>query len=257
MKKMNFTSIALRFAFLALGVFSMAINATAQQWSPCGPEKATLFLSTTDCVATLTAADLGGVATQVTIKKPGLTAKSITLPYSGSEFNNANVGIEYEIMYMGRGGYMCYTYVSVRDNAGPITTIPDAYVRCNELVNGKAPAPGSLYFGKSLTAKRMFEPKGVTDKGQLLNPYYLGSDAVIFRVDDCNNFTASYTDVAGENWLCPTDWNCYTTQIIYRDWLFKDIYGNASNYRQIIYVTKPPIVIPGVYSQNQIGRAHV
>ena len=244
MKKMNFTSTALRLAFAALGLFAMVFSADAQRHPSC-KEKLDLYLDA-NCGAQLKASDLNAINNSVTIKKPGLPAVTVTLPYT---FSKGDVGTEYEVMSMVANNAMCFTYVKVFDNLAPITAIPDEYIRCNEVVNGKAPAPGALFFGKSLTAQRMLEPVGIgSPKGSLLNPYYLGTGRRTFTVDDCHNFTASYEDVASVAKACPVDGNCNPIQTIERRWKFADIYGNFDYYTQYIYVYKPAITFPGTYS---------
>jgi hypothetical protein len=243
MKKMNFTSTTMRFVLSALGFFALMLTANAQ----C-KEKLTLFLDP-NCGVLLTAGDLNATSNSVTIKKPGLPAISVTLPYG---FGKADVGTEYEVMSMTGNNTMCFTYVKVLDDLAPITTIPDVYIRCNEVVNGKAPAPGAVFFGKSLTAQRMLEPIGIgSPKGSLLNPYYLGTGRQTFTVDDCHNFSASYQDVAGIAKACPSEYNnCESVQLIQRNWKFIDIYGNDSYYTQNIYVYKPAITFPGTLGQD-------
>jgi hypothetical protein len=245
MKKMNFTSMTLKLAFCALAFFGMMLNVNAQR-ANCR-EKLDLSLSTTGCDVTITSADLGRPAGETfTVKKPGLPASA---PATSFTFRKGDVGIEFEAASMNG---MCFTSVKVFDRDAPITTIPDVYIRCNETVNGKAPAPGALYFGKSLSARRMPEPVGINNpKGRLLNPYYLGSGAVTFTVDDCHDFSASYEDIASVAEACPGKDNCGPIQTITRRWKFIDVFGNFQYYDQYIYVYKPAITFPGEAGMDQ------
>jgi Secretion system C-terminal sorting domain len=272
MKKMNFTNF-LKLALVLVAAFIGSLTANAQ-------EKLDIFISNpTDCKVVLNDPDLGGPAaagTPFVVRKVGLedpisgAAASFEVTsftfYKGS--NDAGrlgtggaVGQEYLVTFMSSEG-MTSRRIRVYDNLGPVVTgLTNTTIRCTELVNGKAPAPGSIVTvvtGDQTTKTRMAvpaivsnNPNGITLAAASGVDYTSTSpDWVRFRVNDCHDITfAGYED--GDFVLmndCPNGdlyQGClYGT--ITRYWTFKDRFGNSTTVNQVISIAKPRILFPDV-----------
>ena len=235
MKKMNFTSTLLRFAFLALGLVSMVASAKAgdpKPWysrpEPCFSEKIDLNLGDPNsCETKLTTADLDGeffTVNNFTVRKPGLNEPiSGPTPVTSYTFKKSDVGLEFEVMFMStpkRGGVatMCFVNVRVYDRTAPVYTPKNITIRCTDLILGKAPAPGEIVSGTSSgnidgfpansvdpsSKTRMPQPglpsgnpTGVTITAMGYSPASSSASpaANVFTVNDCHNFSASYEDL--------------------------------------------------------------
>jgi hypothetical protein len=277
MKKMNFTSF-LKMALILVASFIGTMTAGAQ-------EKLDIFISDPNtCNVLLSDPDLGGPAAPgtpfvvrkvglelpisgVEVAAPGLTSYQVASFrfYKGSNEAGRNgtggaVGQEYLVTYM-VGTEMTSRRIRVYDNAGPVVTgLNPTTIRCTELVNGKAPAPGSIVsvvLGDQTAKTRMAipaivsgNPSGITLAAASGVDYSSSNpDAVLFRVNDCHNITfAGYSD--GDFELvseCPSsnESGCrYGT--ITRFWTFKDRFGNSTTVNQVITISKPRILFPDV-----------
>jgi hypothetical protein len=267
MKKMNFTSTVLRFAFLMLGFFSVA-SASAQsphynRAQACIAEKIDLDLTGPNgCDATLTAAYLSGANYPVanfTVRKPGINYPiSGTSPVESYTFSKSDVGQEFEVMFM-TNGIMCFVNVRVYDRAAPVYTGKNISIRCTDLKFGKAPFPGEVVEGVAVPSTKTKMPQPALPSGNptgvvLTHMGYTpaSTDANTFTVNDCHDFSASFVDqpisVTNE---CPAAASCvYGT--IDRVWTLKDKFGNAINYTQVITIVKPRILF-----ENYVAGATV
>jgi hypothetical protein len=269
MKKMIFTSFT-KLMFTLLALVAINVNLSAQ----CGPEKIDISLG--NCTVGLTAADFPGatITGNITVRKPGgIQVYSGPLPTpvnsSGNNiFGRADVAQEFEVMYMSNGS-MCFTFVRVFDRTAPVATIVanPSYIRCNELQNGKVPLPGTVIsqVGPGSTpdaATRIPEPilgsvpTGVTMSR--VNPMWAssGNNAVVFAtVTDCHSFTASYTDADP---VATTVAGACSAQLIVRNWIFKDIYGNpTATIAQNIIVITPALVLTPTVNLSCVGNSDV
>jgi hypothetical protein len=224
-------------------------------------EKATRIAALAGCEYELNYADLVGPGAtlptgNVTIRKPNVLLHSGTLPFKlASPFVQG--GDELEVMFTIPGGQMCIAYFRLADLDAPVLNaafgaIPVQTIRCNEIVNGKAPIPGAIVNGGTT---RMAEPfsvdvsVGLFPRASLTNPIWTPTGAgasparVRFGVQDCTNFYATYEDFVVASVPCNGD---IIPTTIRRVWRFKDEFGNESSFVQTINVTRGTIVYPAV-----------
>jgi hypothetical protein len=285
MKKLILSTWLFRLAFAFILTFSGQMMALAQEkldLSFSDPTTCDVTLTATTPIITITPAKpaTGSSPAVPAVTQAGLGVVMGTLfvvrkagfevPISGTAptyevatytFSKTDIGQEFLVTFMHPVDGMTSRRVRVYDNSGPIiVTTPQAVtIRCSELSNGKAPAPGaivSVVDGNQTLKTRMpvpqlpdGNPSGITLAPASGVDYGASNPArVSFFVNDCHNITfVSYTDGSLTGLVdCPVGPaapNCNYGTIV-RTWTFKDKYGNTSNVNQVITIVKPRILFP-------------
>jgi hypothetical protein len=267
-------NVSLKLFLSVCTILFLNVSLSAQ----CASQRLTIkFDPANICTGGLVAADfknsLGAIipVTNVSVRKPGGTEYYITAPANmalpfvstGAIFTLPDTASEFEVRYMA-GGNMCTSFLSIRDQTAPAVTVitNPTYIRCNALVNGKAPAPGNAIAAAGPGSNpnvttHMPEPVS-TNSGVFMsrvNWNTAGANRVVFaNVTDCRNFRASYEDTDPVPVVVAN--TCSAIQID-RIWTFKDPSGFENTVIQNIIAISPQLILPATLNLSCVGNSDV